>query len=410
MSACPSCGHDNPDDGRFCGQCGAVLIEGAQATPVPPGTVFDKKYEIQREIGRGGMGYVYLGTDHSLGRDIAIKVLPEDAATEAVVIERFRTEARAMAALDHPNIVPVYAIGQHARFHFFVMKFLDGRTVAEHLMARADAGADGLEVGEVKRILVEVCRGLEHAHARALIHRDIKPGNIMIGVDGHVTLMDFGIVRPISSERLTESGRIYGTPEYLSPEQAEGRVVASPHTDIYSLGVVAYEMLTGEPPFMADTPFGVALKHMRQLPPPLKERLPDLDDAIQDVVFRCLAKDPDRRYATVAELRLALAELGEERRHGGRTAINAEFASFEAFISEYASDISLTGCFLRSTQPLPIGTQVSLYFTVLDSDLTIVEGLGEVVRVKKAGAEPGMGIRFTELSAASRASIERFLQ
>ncbi len=409
MSACPSCGHDNPEEGRFCGQCGAVLVEGAQSTPVPPGTVFDKKYEVLREIGRGGMGYVYLGTDHSLGRDIAIKVLPEEVTTEAVVIERFRTEARAMAALDHPNIVPVYAIGQHARFHYFVMKFLDGRTVAEQLLARADAGSEGLEVGEVKRILVEVCRGLEHAHARALIHRDIKPGNIMVGNDGSVTLMDFGIVRPISSERLTESGRIYGTPEYLSPEQAEGRVVASPHTDIYSLGVVAYEMLTGEPPFLADTPFGVALKHMRQLPPPLKERLPDLDDAIQDVVFRCLAKDPDRRYATVAELRLALAALGEERRYGERTPINAEFASFEAFISEYASDISLTGCFLRSNQPLPIGTQVSLYFTVLDSDLTIVEGLGEVVRVLKDGAEPGMGIRFTELSAQSRESIERFL-
>jgi len=221
--------------------------------------------------------------------------------------------------------------------------------------------------------------------------------------------MDFGIVRPISSQRLPESGRIYGPPEYLAPEQAEGRVVASPHTDIYSLGVVAYEMLTGSPPFMADTPFGVALKHMRQLPPPLKDRVPDLDDAIQDVVFRCLSKDPEKRYATVAELRIALGELGEERRHGERIPINAEFASVEAFISEYASDISHTGCFLRSKQPLPIGTQVSLYFTVLDSDLAIVEGLGEVVRVTKGGDEPGMGIRFTSLTEQSRASIERFL-
>ncbi len=409
MTPCPSCGNDNPHDGRFCGHCGAALVEGAQATPVPPGTLFDSKYEIRQEIGRGGMGFVYLGFDRSLGRDIAVKVLPQEADTEQNFIDRFRTEARAMAALDHPNIVPVYAIGQHARFHYFVMKLLDGRTVAEQLETRVELGAEGLDTGEVKRILVEVCKGLEHAHARALIHRDIKPGNIMVGPDGHVTLMDFGIVRPILSARLTESGRIYGTPEYLAPEQAEGRCVASPHTDMYSLGVVAYEMLIGEPPFVADTPFGVALKHMRQLPTPLKDRLPDLDDGMQNVIFRCLAKAPEKRYATVAELRLALDDLGAERRHGSRVSINEEFASFEAFISEYASDISLTGCFLRSKHPLPIGTQVSLHFTVLDSDLTIVEGLGEVVRVDRDGGEEGMGIRFNSLTADSRTSIARFL-
>ena len=409
MSTCPTCESENPEGGRFCGQCGAVLVEGAQTTPVPPGTIFDGKYEVRHEIGRGGMGYVYLGYDQSLGREIAIKVLPEEANTEQSFIDRFRTEARAMAALDHPNIVPVYAIGQHARFHYFVMKRLDGRTVAQQLAARVEQGSDGLDVGEVKRILVEVCRGLEHAHARALIHRDIKPGNIMVGTDGHVTLMDFGIVRPITHERLTESGRIYGTPEYLAPEQSEGLTVASTHTDMYSLGVVAYEMLTGSPPFLAETPFGVALKHMRQLPTPLMGLIPDLDEGLQNVVFRCLAKSPEKRYATIAELRLALGELGTERRHGSRTSINEEFATFEDFISEYASDISLTGCFLRSNDPLPIGTQVSLHFTVLDSDITIVEGVGEVVRVEREGAEVGMGIRFYELTAESRASIERFL-
>ncbi len=408
MVSCPSCGQRNATKSRFCGQCGVALVEGAAATPVPPGTVFADKYEVGDEIGRGGMGFVYRGRDRSLDREIAIKVLDTRGAKPALV-ERFRTEARAMAALDHPNIVPVHDIGHHARFHYFVMKCLEGRTVAERLRAAEAAGEPGLPAHEVRRVLVRVCKGLEHAHARGLVHRDIKPSNIMVGPDGQVTLMDFGIVKSIDSERLTESGCIYGTPEYLAPEQAEGRVVASPRTDIYALGVVAYEMFAGAPPFQADTPFGVALKHLQQLPPSLADRVPDLDPELVDLVYRCLAKDPEKRFASVYALRDALGGVTGDRRQGDRAEINAEFATVEELVGEYATDISLSGCFLRSVHPLPVGTQVNLYFTVIDSDLAIIEGQGEVARVVADGEDPGMGIRFTELTAASRTSIEAVL-
>ena len=234
----------------------------AYNTPVAPGTIFESKYQVLEEIGRGGMGVVYKGHDLSLNRQVAIKVLPEQFNTDDDVIARFKKEARAMATLDHTNIVPVYAIGQQRNFHYFVMKYLDGQTVAERLDAlRKEGLPPRVSQREVTDIVSQVCRGLGHAHRRGLIHRDIKPGNIMLSPDGMVTIMDFGIVKEqMGAESLTRTGLVFGTPEYMAPEQAQGEAAPGPATDLYSLGIVGYEMLSGRAPFTGDTPFSIVLK------------------------------------------------------------------------------------------------------------------------------------------------------
>ncbi|MCA9559347.1 MAG: protein kinase, partial [Myxococcales bacterium] len=209
---CPQCGHVNTAEARFCARCGAGLEihisedRSAYNTPVAPGTIFEGKYQVLEEIGRGGMGVVYRGHDLSLDRLVAIKVLPEQFNTDDEVIARFKREARAMAALDHPNVVPVYAIGQQRMFHYFVMKFLEGATVAELLERKRKTDDPQFRPERVRRTVMQVCLGLGHAHKRGLIHRDIKPGNIMLSPDGHVTIMDFGIVKEATGgEALTRT-------------------------------------------------------------------------------------------------------------------------------------------------------------------------------------------------------------
>ncbi len=310
---CPQCEHENAEKARFCARCGAgfeIRIDedrSAYTTPVAPGTIFEGKYQVLEEIGRGGMGVVYRGHDLSLGRMVAIKVLPEQFNTDDEVIARFKKEARAMAALDHSNIVPVYAIGQQRNYHYFVMKFLDGRTVAETLDELRALPEGRFAPTDVRRVVVEVCRGLGHAHRRGLIHRDIKPGNIMLSPDGVVTIMDFGIVKEqAGGENLTRTGLVFGTPEYMAPEQAQGQSIPGPSTDLYSLGVVAYEMLSGRPPYQGDTPFSVVLKHIKKPPPPLVDVLPDISLDFQDVIFKSLEKKPVDRYADADEMRAAI--------------------------------------------------------------------------------------------------------
>ncbi len=280
----------------------------AYNTPVAPGTIFESKYQVLEEIGRGGMGVVYKGHDLSLNRQVAIKVLPEQFNTDDDVIARFKKEARAMAALDHPNIVPVYAIGQQRNFHYFVMKFLDGGTVAERLEDLRRQGLPArVEQREVREVLAQVCKGLGHAHRRGLIHRDIKPGNIMLSPEGLVTIMDFGIVKEqMGGESLTRTGLVFGTPEYMAPEQAQGEAEPGPSTDLYSLGIVGYEMLSGKPPYTGDTPFSIVLKHIKNPPPPLIDKLPDIDPSLQHVIFHALEKDPETRWATAGDMREAL--------------------------------------------------------------------------------------------------------
>ncbi|MEE2788570.1 MAG: serine/threonine-protein kinase [Myxococcota bacterium] len=283
-----------------------VVMDPAQTSLI--GTVFDDKFEVLGEIARGGMGVVYRGTDKSLGRSVAIKVLQQQFNTDSESVARFRREARAMAALDHPNIVPVFAIGHEFELHYFVMKFLAGWTVSERLKRIRLGLSEPFTPDECRTTLIQLCRGLEHAHRRSLIHRDIKPSNIMIAPDGHVTIMDFGIVKEASDDTLTKTGIVFGTPDYMAPEHAQGKP-PSPATDLYSLGIVAYEMLTGQQPFTGSTPFSLVLKHIKEPPPPLIERCPDVNPEFQDIIFRAIEKDPADRYASAGDMMNALQGL-----------------------------------------------------------------------------------------------------
>ena len=192
-----------------------------------------------------------------------------------------------MAALDHRNIVPIYAIGEEHGMHYFVMKHISGYTISRRLRRIGKGMDQPFTESETRFVVTEVCCGLAHAHDRGLIHRDIKPSNIMIGGDHRVWIMDFGIVKQLDQDGLTKTGIVFGTPEYLAPEQAQGKAQPSSDTDIYSLGIVAYEMLAGAPPFVGDTPFSMVLQHIKDPPASLTTKRPDLDPMCVFVVSRC---------------------------------------------------------------------------------------------------------------------------
>ena len=275
------------------------------------GELLEGKFKIAEEIGRGGMGFVYRGVDLSLNREIAVKILPPHYNNDESVVGRFRREARAMASLDHPNIVTVYSIGYEHGLHYFAMKLLHGETLA-HTIKRVARGVRApLEVDEMIDLMIQACNGLEHAHSKSLLHRDIKPGNLMLSAGGSLTIMDFGIVKDLggtdSIGLKTAHGKIFGTPEYMPPEQAMGKGDYSPASDLYALAVVGYELLCGELPYVADTPIGIIIQHIRAPIPPLKGRATDRYPLIESIFHKALSKDPRARYESAHELRSALS-------------------------------------------------------------------------------------------------------
>jgi serine/threonine-protein kinase len=250
------------------------------------------KYEIQAELGRGGMGIVYRGYDAALRRPVAIKVLPPQLTYDAQFVQRFQQEAILAANLRHPNIVTIYDVGQEGDVYYIVMEYLEGITL-EALLARQGS----MPFDQALHVLRQVADALDAAHSRGIIHRDVKPANIMIGPDGRATLMDFGLVRAAEGTSLTRSGIYMGTPEYMAPEQALGESVG-PTSDIYSLGVVLYKMLCGKVPFSRSTPLGVTYAHVNEPPPPLRTIRADVPPAVEAVVNKALAKKPAARYQT----------------------------------------------------------------------------------------------------------------
>ncbi|HVM12491.1 MAG TPA: protein kinase, partial [Actinomycetota bacterium] len=225
------------------------------------GRILGDRYELGPVVGRGGMATVYRARDRVLHREVAVKVLQPQLARDQEFIERFRREARAAAGLSHPNIVGVHDHGSDGSDHFIVMEFVEGRTLAEVL---DEEGA--LETGRAIAIATDVAAALSAAHERGLVHRDVKPANILLTDRGRVMVTDFGIARAATSQGLTMTGTVLGTASYLSPEQARGEPVDE-RSDVYSLGCVLYEMLTGEPPFAADSPVAVAALHVNADPP-----------------------------------------------------------------------------------------------------------------------------------------------
>ncbi|HZT17249.1 MAG TPA: Stk1 family PASTA domain-containing Ser/Thr kinase [Gaiellaceae bacterium] len=263
---------------------------------------FDKRYVIKRKLGSGGMADVYLAEDQELGRRVALKLLNERHAADEQFVERFRREAQSAAGLNHPNIVSIFDRGLAEGTYYIAMEYLDGRTLKE-LLVRNGPTPIPIAVDYARQIL----GALAFAHRNGIVHRDIKPHNIVVGRDGRLKVTDFGIARSGASQ-MTEAGSIVGTAQYLSPEQARGAPV-DPRSDLYSLGIVLYEMLTGKVPFTGDTPVEIAMKHLSQVPSPPSKLRPQVPHDLDAVVMRAIAKDPERRYGSAEEMEADLARV-----------------------------------------------------------------------------------------------------
>ena len=264
------------------------------------GHLLNERYRIKKTIGGGGMANVYLARDIILNRDVAIKVLRLEFANDPEFIERFDREAQAATSLAHPNIVNIYDVGEENHILYMVMEYIDGSTLKEYIIQNGP-----LDVEEAIGIMKQLTEAISHAHANGLIHRDIKPQNILLDRFGNVKVTDFGIAIALSATALTQTNSILGSVHYLSPEQARGGM-ATKKSDIYSLGIVFYELLTGQLPFSGQSPISIALKHLQDETPSIREINPNIPQSVENIVLKATAKDPFHRFESVYEMEEAL--------------------------------------------------------------------------------------------------------
>jgi serine/threonine-protein kinase len=253
------------------------------------------RYELLETVGAGGMAIVYKATDSLLGRTVAVKILREQFASDEGFVQRFRREAQSAASISHPNIVSVYDVGREDA-DFIVMEYVEGQTLKKYIRDKAP-----FPVKVAAEVARQVAEALAHAHSGGIIHRDIKPQNIIITADGRVKVTDFGIAHAVSADTLTQAGDIVGSVHYLSPEQAKGQATVC-QSDLYSLGVILFEMLSGRLPFDGDSPYAIVMKHLNETPPSLSALNPEAGPELEKIVQRLLAKDIGRRYASAGEL------------------------------------------------------------------------------------------------------------
>src|SRR5438552_7013430 len=323
---CSRCGTQNDDASKFCRSCGLDLA----ATPIQNPQELTElelvreqlkdEYEILDELGRGGMAIVFKAREKQLEREVAIKVLPFSLAFDKEFVERFQREARTSAKLEHPGIIPIYRVGKSGRVIYFVMKFLRGKPLASVLGARGS-----LPPGEIRQVLVQVARALAYAHKSGIVHRDIKPDNIMFDEHGQAVVTDFGIAKAASGGKLTGTGMSIGTPHYMSPEQARAQSLDG-RSDLYSLGVVAFQCLVGHVPFDGEDSFSIGYKHiMEEIPTPPLETYDQR--TLFEITKRMMAQSPDDRFQTSDDLVQAL-EAG-----GGFAAVGLAGAATKAIPS-----------------------------------------------------------------------------
>jgi hypothetical protein len=267
------------------------------------GTLIGGRYRLEEKIGSGGMSTVYRAFDPTLERWVAIKLMHSDISRDPDQLERFRREARAVAQLNHPHVVTVIDAGEDEGAPYIVFEYVEGETLKERIKRQGR-----LPVSEAVAYAIEIGRALEGAHAARLVHRDVKPQNVLIDADGRAKVTDFGIARSLEAHGLTATGRVLGTTDYVSPEQALGQEVTE-QSDIYSLGIVLYEMLTGEPPFRAETQVAVAMKHVKDPLPDVQRMRPEISASLAAAVERATAKETEHRYQSAAELVHDLEEV-----------------------------------------------------------------------------------------------------
>lgn len=315
---CPDCGTWNRSSAATCSRCNASLPEVADGPPEKPDQEITQlrqatgsRYRVQRRLGAGGMASVYLAEHAQLRRMVAIKVLHAHLAKDAEMVERFRREARAASQLVHPNIVPIIDSGESAGVVFTVMPYLAGGSLADRI-ALGPRGA-----AEVASVVAQAASALDYAHRRGVVHRDVKPDNVLFDEDGHALVTDFGIAEARSQGRLTASGRAMGTPHYMSPEQAMAKLVDG-RSDVYALGILMYEALVGVPPFDGPDGFAVGYKQVHEAPVPPQQVNSEIPVALAEIVMRCLQKSPSDRYARANDLADALIQfLGAADNGGG---------------------------------------------------------------------------------------------
>jgi serine/threonine protein kinase len=307
--SCSHCDSPLPEGSRFCMTCGADLSDPSVSTRTRAAAkeLFEAikiavqgRYNVSDLLGRGGMGAVFLAEDLRLGRTVAIKVLRPDLATEGSFIGRFEREARIAAKLDHPNIIPIHSVEEVDGVHFFVMKYVAGKSVEELLSGQPWA------IEHCRQVLWQAACGLGHAHQRSVIHRDIKPSNIMIDESGRAMITDFGISKALQQDtQYTSTGQVVGTPRYVSPEQAQGLPLDG-RSDQYSLAVVGFQMLTGRLPLIAETVHALMYKHIYEVPPTVHSLRPEVPEDLSAALERALKKEPTERFATMEDFATAI--------------------------------------------------------------------------------------------------------
>ena len=305
---CPKCQHENPEETEFCGKCGTKFDAdiGPTKTLATPkeelkrGSLFAGRYEIIEELGKGGMGKVYRVEDKKIKKEIALKLIKQEIAADKKTIERFKNELTTARDIRHKNVCGMFDLGEEKGQHYITMEYVSGGDLKRFIRRAAP-----LSTARTISIAKQVCEGLAEAHTLGVVHRDLKPSNIMIDDNGNARIMDFGIARTLKAKGLTGAGIMVGTPEYMSPEQAEAKEVDQ-RSDIYSMGIILYEMMTGQLPFVGDTPLSVALKHKTEAPKNPTELNPQIPTDLSRVILKCLEKERDKRYQNAEKL---LAEV-----------------------------------------------------------------------------------------------------
>jgi serine/threonine-protein kinase len=309
-SKCPKCQTDNPSDSKYCKECASPLPSPGEAEvtktieapkeELTTGTTFAGRYQIIEELGKGGMGRVYRVLDKELKEEVALKLIKPEIAKDQKTIERFKNELKTARKISHRNVARMYELMEEGGTHFISMEYVPGQDLRGLIRQTGQ-----LTIGKAIAIAKEICEGLGEAHHQGVIHRDLKPSNIIIDKNGNARILDFGIARSVEGKGITDAGVMIGTPEYMSPEQVEGKEIDQ-RSDVYSLGIILYEMVTGRVPFEGDTPFTVGIKHKSETPQNPKEINSQIPDDLNSVILKCLEKEKPLRYQSAGEVRSEL--------------------------------------------------------------------------------------------------------